>query len=143
MRNLIPAALVLFLLTIAGGRIWARRSLALLTVEEKARAMELSVRGNVWPFVSLAAAFAILRWLPSGWIPGFYRPGLFALFLAIPFFVSLGAALGNSIRMSRARLPRLYQRRVHVQAIAFHVAVLVLVGIFVYEVYSFASQRGG
>ena len=143
MEHLVPGALMLFLLTIAFGRVWARHSIALLSVEEKARALDLSLRGHAWPFVSLAVAVAITVWMPGGWVPAAFWPGYVGLCFAVPFFVSVGAGLGHSLRLSRAGLPHAYRRSVRFQAIAFHVALLVLVGAIIYSVHSLATQRSG
>ena len=137
MKQLVPAALITFLLAVAFGRIWARRSLALLDVEQKARAMDASSRGHVWPFVCTAAAVAAVSWLPTESIPDYFRPGIFATCVMLPFLISVGAGIGTWIRLSRAGLPRPYLHSIRLQAIAFHVALLVLICAVIY--YSYVS----
>ncbi len=99
------------------------------------RALEASVRGNIWPFVALAVALLMIHWLPTDWIPSYYGPGLFTLYMALPFFVSLGAGLGLWMRLSRSGLPQPYIWRVRFQTIAFHLALLLLIFVIVLDAY--------
>ena len=141
MKHLVTAALILFLLTIALGRMYARRSLTFLDAEEKARALEVERRGNVWPFVSLAFAVAVFRWMPPAWLPAYFVPGFFAVWVAAPFFISLGAGIGHSMRASRHGLPRPYVRSVRFQTIAFHLTLLLLISAVSYDGYLYFTTH--
>lgn len=141
MPHSIPTTLALFLLAIAAVRVWARRSMELLAPEERARALEASARGNIWPFVSLAAAVTAIHWTSTEWIPRYYRTGLFAFYMALPFFFSLGAAVGLWIRLSRGGLPPGYLRSVRARAVVFHLALLLSVSAIVYDVYLNLDRR--
>ena len=141
MEHLVPAALVAFLLAVAFGRMGTRRSLALLDVEQKARALDAISRGHVWPFVCTAGAVGAISWLPAASIPTYFRPGFFATCVMLPFLISVGAGVTTWIRLSRAGLPREYLHSVRLQVVAFHVALLLLISAVIYNVYAMYQQR--
>ena len=142
MRLLIPGALIVLLLAMAFGRWWIRRSLALLTVEQKARVMDASSTGNIWPLACLAVGFAIFWWVLPTRMPLPYAFGFFATFLLTLLLVSAGAAAGKIIRLSRFGVPQSYIRGVTFAAIVFYFALLLLIGAVTYDFASYARRRG-
>ena len=141
MKSLIPFALIVLLLAMAAGRWWVRRSLSLLTVEQKARVMDASSTGNVWPLACLAAGFGIFSWVLPGRIPLPYVFGFLAAFLLTLLLVSAGATAGKVIRLSRAGLPQPYVRSTAYAAILFFVALLVLISAVFYDLSAYVSRR--
>ncbi len=95
MKSLIPFAVIVLLLAMAAGRWWVRRSLSLLTVEQKARVMDASSTGNIWPLACLAVGFGIFSWVLPGRIPLPYVFGFLAAFLLTLLLVSAGAGSGQ------------------------------------------------
>jgi hypothetical protein len=136
MKLLFPATLIVFLLVIAGNRMWARHSLALLSVEQKARVIEASAAGNVWPIVCLVISAAALFWLPSGSILPDYRAGVLWACAMVPFLVSIGAAVSTVIRFSHLDLPKSYLQNLRLRTILFHLALLCLISTVIYDVYA-------
>jgi hypothetical protein len=130
-----PAAIVVFLLAIVADRLCARRSIALLSLEQKAAVLNATSRGNVWFFVCLAIFVACSWWLvPPLPVPAPYRPGFMALYPITLFFASV-AARGNQVRrLSRLGLPRTYVRGVGLGAILYHVGLLLLISAIVYGI---------
>jgi hypothetical protein len=136
MKLLVPATLIVFLLVIAGNRMWARHSLALLSVEQKARVIEASTAGNVWPIICLAISVAALLLLPTRSILPDYRAGVLWAFAMVPFLLSVGAAVSTVIRFSRLQLPQPYLRGLRLRTIIFHLALLSLISTIIYDIYS-------
>jgi hypothetical protein len=136
MKLLFPATLMVFLIVIAGNRVWARRSLALLSVEQKAHVIEASAAGNVWPIVCLAVSVAAILWLPTAWILLDYRAGVLWAWAMIPFLISVGAAVSTVIRFSHLQLPQRYLRGLRLRTIIFHLALLSLISAVIYDLYS-------
>ena len=127
MKHLVPATLIILLLTIAVGRWCARRSLALLTVEQKARLLDTSSTGNVWPLACLAFAVAMITWFPPRFIPISYLPGFIGAFFLSLFLISVGATVISVIRMSRLGLPQTYVRDTTLRAALYLIALLLFI----------------
>lgn len=133
MNDLIPIALIVLLLAMATGRWLTKRSLGLLTVEQKARVMETSSTGTIWPLACLAAGVGLFTWVLPGRIPLSYFAGCLAVFILTLVLVSVGGATSSLIRLSRAGLPRTYVRSAAFRAILFFGALLVLISVFIYH----------
>jgi hypothetical protein len=136
MQALSPVMLIVFLLVIAGNRVWARRSLALLSVEQKARVIEATAAGNVWPAICLAFSVAALLWLPTGSIHPHYRAGVLWACAMVPFLLSVGAAISTLIRFSCLQLPERYLHSLRLRTIIFHLALLSVMSAVIYDIYS-------
>lgn len=119
MKDLLSVALVILLAAIGGGRLWAWRSLRLLSVEQKALVLEASSKGNFWLPLCLAFLAAIFPWLPGASIPSHYRPGVFASYLMVPFLLSVAASIITLVRLARLSLPRPYLRSVGFAPLSF------------------------
>ncbi len=141
MKSLIPFAVIVLLLAMAAGRWWVRRSLSLMTVEQKARVMDASSTGNIWPLACLAVGFGIFSWVLPGRIPRPYVFGFLAAFLLTLLLVSAGAAAGKVIRLSRVGLPQPYVRSTAYAAILFFVALLLLICAVIYDLSAYVSRR--
>lgn len=128
---MVPIALSLLLLCMAAGRWWTRRSLAVLSVEQKALVLDASSKGNVWSLVCLAIV-AVIPW-PLVPIDAHYRLGVFATFLTVLFLFPLAVAGSRFLRYSRLGLPRGYLRSVGLAAILFQVGLLLLICAVIYE----------
>jgi hypothetical protein len=138
---LIPIALIVLLLAMATGRWLVKRSLGLLTVEQKARAMDASSTGNIWPLPCLAVGVALSIWVLPGRIPPPYRIGFLAAFIFTLVLVSAGAAATSVVRLSRAGLPQNFIRSVALRAILFFTALLVLIAVLSYAVSGYARSQ--
>jgi hypothetical protein len=75
MESLFPITIIVLLLGMAAGRWLVQRSLSLLTVEQKARVMDASSTGNIWPLACVAVGLAIFLWVLPGRIPPPYVLG--------------------------------------------------------------------
>ena len=141
MRELFPIALIVFLLAISGCQLWTRRSLRFLSVEQKALVLDSWSQSNIWLPVCLAVFAGISFWLPSPSVPAYYRLGVLASYALVPFLLSVAASMSTLIRLSRLSLPPSYLRHVRIRAIVFHVALLLLIGAFIYTAFFMYSRR--
>ena len=135
MKHLLPGTLIVFLLVLAGNRVWARRCLSLLSVQQKASVLDASAVGNVWPLVCLALSAAALFWLPRGTIPPGYGPGVFGTVVMVPFLVSVGAGISAAMRAARLDLPQPYLRSLRWRMLIFHLALLALISAIVHALF--------
>jgi hypothetical protein len=118
-------------MAMASGRWLVKRSLGLLTVEQKARVMDASSTGNIWHLPCLAVGAAITMWMLPGRIPFSYVFGILAVFLLTLVLVSVGQAATSIIRLSRAGLPQQYVRGAALRAILFFAALFLLIAAFI------------
>ena len=133
-------ALAVFFLALIGSRLVARRSLALLTVEQKARVLEATSAGNIWYLVCLAIAIVIpWRFAPSS-VTAYLRPGVFVAILATLACFPLGAALIRLLRLSRLGLPQPYVVRTGLSTLFFYVGLLFLLYTAAFE-FAFSLPR--
>src|SRR5438045_4852858 len=116
MKELVPIALVVFLIALGGSRLWASRCLRFLSVEQKALVLDSSSQSSIWLPASLALFAAIILWLPGLSLPSYYRPGAFASYVIIPLLLSAAISTGSLIRLSRLALPPSYLRGVRLAA---------------------------
>ena len=135
---MIPPALSLLLLCMAAGRWWTRRSLAALSVEQKALIIDASSKGNVWSLVCLAIV-AVIPW-PIVPVDAHYRLGVLATFLLLLFLFPLAVAASRLLRLSRLGVPRAYVRSVGISAILFQVGLFLLICAIIYEVSKYHSR---
>lgn len=130
---MIIVGFVVVLLSIGIDRWWARRSLCLLNVEQKALTLDALSQGNIWLSVFLAAWLVVTDRMPLGAIPSYYRSGVIASYLIIPFVIAVLSRARILRRLSRLGLPRLYVRGAWLRALVFHAALLFLICLFFYE----------
>ena len=141
MNELLPISLVVLLVAISGDRFLAKRSLTPLSVEEKARVLEASSESGVWVPICLALLVAALSWLPITVVPPYYRPGILAIYVAVPFLLSLASRITTYLRLSRLGLPAGYLRAVRLRALLFHLALLFLVCALIFEIFDYSRRR--
>ena len=141
MKSLVPFAVIVLLLAMAAGRWLVRRSLSVLSVEQKARVMDASSTGNIWPLACLAVGLAIFSWVLPGRFPLPYVFGFLAAFLLTLLLVCAGATAGKVIRLSRAGLPQPYVRSTAYAAVLFFVALLLLISAVIYDLSTYVSRR--
>jgi hypothetical protein len=130
---MIVVGFVVLLFSIGINRWWARRSLRLLNVDQKALTLDALSQGNIGLSVFLAAWLIVTDRMPLGAIPSYYRPGVIASYVLIPFLVALLSRARTLRRLSRIALPRLYIRDAWLRALVFHAALLFLICLFFYE----------
>jgi hypothetical protein len=126
------AALSLLMLSMVAGRWCTRRSLAALSIEQKALVMDASSRGNIWSLVSMAI-IVLVPW-PLVHVDVHYRLGVLATFLATLFLLPLATAGSRLLRLSRLGLPKAYIRNVGFGAILFQVGLFLLICAIIYDV---------
>lgn len=135
---MIQIAISLLLLCMAAGRWWTRRSLAALSVEQKALVLDTSSQGNIWSLVCLA----IVAVIPWGRVPidAHYRLGVFATILTVLFLFPLAVAGSRLLRLTRLGLPRAYLRNVGFAALLFQVGLLLLLCAIIYDMSKYRPQ---
>ncbi len=143
MKHLVPTALIVLLLAMIVSRWWDRRALGVLTVEQKARVVDASSKGNIWPLACLAVGLAIFSWGLPGRIPLPYVFDFLAAYVLTLLLVSAAAAAANVIRLARSGVPRAYIRSVASGAILFFVALLLLIGAVIYDFSAYRARVDG
>jgi hypothetical protein len=133
---MIIAGFVILLLSIGMNRWWARRSLRLLNVDQKALTLDALSQSNIWLPVFLAAWVIVTDRLPLGAISPHYRSGVVISYVIIPFLVALVSRAFALRRLSRLALPHLYIRSAWLRALIFYAALSFLVCVFFYESWS-------
>jgi len=88
MTDLTPIALVTFLLALGGARLWARRCLRFLSVEQKALVLDASSQSSIWLPIGLALFAAVILWLRCR---GRRSPPIIGLAPSHPMRLSLAA----------------------------------------------------
>ena len=141
MTSLTPIALIGFLLAWTGGRIWVTRSLRVLTVEQKALALNASWQSGIWFPLSLTVFMGFLFWGPTPPIPPRYALGLLSTYAIVPFLLFSAINLGVVMHLSRRSLPSSYLRSVRVCAIICGAALLFLVYAVIHDLVAYAQRR--
>jgi hypothetical protein len=123
-------ALMVLVVAVIVSRVLKKRSLPLLTIEQKAGVMDETAKGSIWPVVALLLVF-ILPWLLEfAKVPEGYLLGTFTTFLFAVALLSLAASVTRLLRLSRLSLPRPYFRSLVYGTSLFHAALLLLVIMF-------------
>ncbi len=124
MTTLALAALVI---TVIVSRILRRRSLPLLSVEQKASVMDTTAKGDIWPLVALLLVVIVPWHFAFSHIPSDFRVGVVTAFLVAVLLLSLGASATRLVRLSRLALPRPYIRSLGYGTLLVHFALLLLI----------------
>jgi uncharacterized membrane protein len=130
-------ALILLVTAVIVSRVLRRRSLPLLTVEQKASMMDATASGDIWPLVALIVVIIVPWYFAFLHIPPDYRVGAVAAFLFAVLLLSLGASATRLVRLSRLALPRPYLRSIGYGTLLVHFALLLLIVAFA----QYASHR--
>jgi hypothetical protein len=133
---MLTTALILFLLLYAVSRLILKRSVATLSVEQKAMLVDASVSTRPWFFVALAALLFV--WALASANFG-HRDWLFVGFIIAILALSIPTVFLRLRRLSALPLPASYLRTVRLSSLLLMLGLLFFLAAMVYKTLTFVS----
>jgi hypothetical protein len=131
---MVTTAFIILLLCFAVSRLITSRSVAVLSVEQKALLVDASVSKRPWFFVALAALLVV--WALASANFG-HRDWLFVGFVILLLALSIPMLVLRLRRLSALGLPAAYLRGARLSSAIVMLGLVVLLGAMVYNVITF------
>jgi hypothetical protein len=132
---MVTTAFIVLLLCFAVSRLIASRSVAGLSVDQKAALVDASVSKRPWFLVALAALFVV--WALASANFG-HRDWLFVAFAIAVLALGIPTLILRLHRLSALGLPANYLRSARLSSALVFLGLIVLLGAMVYKVLTFA-----
>ena len=134
---MLTPALILFLLLYAVSRLILKRSVATLSIEQKAMLVDASVSRRPWFFVALAALVLASALVSANFG---HRDWLFVGFTIAVLALSIPMVFLRLRRLSALPLPASYLRTVRLSSLLLMLGLLLLFAAMVYSTLTFGSS---
>ena len=134
---MVTAAFITFLLCMAVSRLVMSRSVAALTVEQKAMLVDASAGRRPWFFIAVAALLA--AWALA--LANFgYRDWMFVVFVLLLLALTIPMLVLRLHRLSVLGLPSAYLRKARLSTFLVALGILFVLGAMVCDTITFARQ---
>ena len=120
------------MLGLIAARVLKRRSLPLLSVEQKALIFDARSKGDIWPLVVLLLVIVLPRSLVFARVPHQYFSGTIATIFGAFFLLCVGVSATRLLRLWRMHLPSAYIRAAALGAVFVHAGLLLLILSFIH-----------
>jgi hypothetical protein len=134
---MVTTAFIIFLLCMAVNRLVMSRSIAALTVEQKAMLVDASVSRRPWFFVAIAALLAV--WALASANFG-HRDWMFVGFVILLLALAIPTLILRLRRLSALGLPSAYLRSARLGTFLVAFGLLLMLGAMVYNTLTFVPQ---
>jgi len=134
---MVTTAFIIFLLCIAVSRLVMSRSVAALTVEQKATLVDASASRRPWFFVAVAGLLA--AWALASANFG-HREWLFVVFVILLLALAIPMVILRLRRLSTLGLPSAYLRSARLSSLLVALGLLLMLGAMVYNTLTFIPK---
>lgn len=134
---MVTTAFLIFLLCMAVSRSITGRSVAALSVEQKAMLVDASVAKRPWFFVAVAGLLVV--WALASANFG-HRDWLFVAFVIALLALAIPALILRLRRLSALGLPATYLRSARLSSIVVGVGLVVMLSAMIYKTFTFVPQ---
>jgi hypothetical protein len=134
---MVTTAFIIFLLCMAVSRLVMSRSVATLTVEQKAMLVDASASKRPWFFVAVAGLLA--AWALASANFG-HRDWLFVAFVILLLALAIPMVVLRLRRLSTLGLPSAYLRSARLSSFLVALGLLLMLGAMVYNTLTFVPK---
>jgi len=134
---MVTIAFIIFLLCIALSRLVMGRSIAALTVEQKAMLVDASASKRPWFPVAIAALLAV--WALASANFG-HRDWLFVAFIILLLALAIPMLILRLRRLSALGMPSAYLRSARLSSVLVAIGLVLMLGALVYSTLTFVPQ---
>lgn len=134
---MVTTAFIIFLLCMALSHLVMSRSVAALTVEQKAMLVDASASKRPWFFVAIAALLAV--WALASANFG-HRDWLFVAFIILLLALAIPMLILRLRRLSTLGLPSAYLRSARLSSVLVAIGLVLMLGAMVYSTLTFVPQ---
>ena len=134
---MVTTAFIIFLLCMAVSRLVMSRSIATLSVEQKAALVDASGSKRPWFFVAIAALLAV--WAIASANFG-HRDWMFVCFVILLLALAIPMLILRLRRLSTLGLPASYLRSARLSSALLAVGLFLMLGAMVYSTLTYVRQ---
>jgi Na+/H+ antiporter NhaD/arsenite permease-like protein len=134
---MVTTAFIVFLLCLAVSRLITSRSVATLSVEQKAMLVDASISKRPWFFIAVAALLAV--WALASANFG-HRDWMFVGFVILLLALAIPMLLFRLRRLSTLGLPHSYLRGARLSSVLVAFGLVLMLGAMVYSTLTFVRQ---